>query len=121
MPARLLKRTEIPKAMLWLIGNRDKSYLDVEVLDYPTAEVWISEVSVLPTHLSLVLESLGHDPDSDAISRKNSSVDCLEAAEAKALASGVKEVYYVSSDSAVDEIAMKFLGYEEVKCYRKKL
>lgn len=119
---RKAKFTEHADCLKWLESNREKNDFDPEVLDYPTAELYVvpdeTPKACLPIHGVVMLESLGFNTD-DPKERLVSALELVQHAVERARQLGVKEIVYLSSDERTDMFASKVLGFKEVKAFRK--
>jgi hypothetical protein len=121
-PAKLI---DIPQFLVWLFGNREKNKLDLEILEYPTLRVYSaandSAIAFLPIHSGVILESLALNPEASPEEKLEAVCGIVNQVMLDATQQGIREMFYISSDERTDASAVRQLGFEEVKCYRKKL
>jgi hypothetical protein len=121
-PAKLI---DIPEFLVWIFGNRDKNKLDPKILEYPTLRVYSaandSAIAFLPIHSGVILESLALNPEASPEDKLEAVCGIVNQVMLDAIQQGIREMFYISSDERTDESAVRQLGFEEVKCYRKKL
>lgn len=120
----LARLVDIPQFLVWLFSN-PKNSLDPKILDYPTLRVYSAanekQVGFLPIHSGVILDSVALDPGSPAEQKLEAVAGMVNLICAEAFQSGIREVFYISSDERTDESAVRQLGFEKVICYRKKL
>lgn len=108
----------------WLNANREHNDFDSAVLDYPTAEIYVAPdenpKACLPVHAALVLESIGF-AESDVKEKLANVLELLMMARMRADQNGIKEMIFLSSDERTDAYAVKVLGFEPVKAFRRVL
>lgn len=127
MTARWATLWEVPQAISFAIANAFKGNLDHRIFNYPTLRIMRAEdgegnaMAYLPVHTGAILESLGWANGLDAEHKALAAVVASEEIERQAWASGYREVFYICSDDRTDDFAEKRLGYEPVKCMRKRL
>lgn len=105
----------------WLNANKEHNQFDVEVLNYPTSELYVSPddpVACMPVHAALMLESVGFGTE-EANKKLVAVIDMLNLAIERARSLGIKEIVYLSSDERTDEYAVKVLGFRAIKAFRK--
>lgn len=123
MTVRKRSELETIQHLQWLLKQKD---VDWDTLNYPTAAKWVAldgerVLAFNHTHLGLVVESVAFNPDSTPKQRLESCIDLVNTYSEMAKSDGMREIYYISSDARTDEAAMKHLGFQPVKCYRKRL
>lgn len=120
-----IRLVDVAQFLVWLLQGREKNALDLDILDYPTLRVYTAEadrkVGYLPVHGSVILESLALNPEASAREKLEAVCAMTQHIERDALAAGVRELFYISSDDRTDESAVRQLGFEKVAAYRKKL
>lgn len=111
----------------WCQANSERNAFDRDVLDYPATKVLAAHnngtvYAYMPVQGVAMLESIGPNPAINPIQIAAAIVEMVKGACLMAYANGMRECYFLSSDSLTAEGAKK-MGFEELpyKVYRKRL
>jgi hypothetical protein len=107
----------------WLIDQKE---VDWRTLDYPTvmrlkASDGDTVVAFNHAHSGVIIESMAFNPESTPRERLDATLELVNNICERARELGYREAYYISSDPRTDEGAAKHLGFEPVKCFRKRI
>lgn len=107
----------LPEMTEWLKNTPE---FDPRILTYPTLRVLCAynehgTKAYLPSQLALVLESVGKNPDADRLTMAQALRDLVKGKELIASQLGVREIYFIGTDSFVADMASGQDGFEVLK------
>ncbi len=116
---------DLPKLQNWITEN-PRNEFDPDVFTYPETTVLCAHhgepVLYLPIQIAAILESLAPNPDASPLELAEALKNLLVTVGCLAKSRGIHELYFLSTDPAVDKIALNH-GFEELpyKVLRIKL
>ncbi len=118
----LVRKADLEKEPVqeWIEKNSPRNDLDPKIFDYPSLAVLASHrngtvFTYLPVQTVAMLESVGINPEANGNDVATGLMESVKATALLAHNQGIREVYYLSSDDAVDAGA-KAMGFEELTC-----
>ena len=107
---RMARPEDAPQILEWLQANPDNLF-DPGILNYPTLQVLCSynsePVCYLPTQKALILESTAIRPGLSELDSAQALRDLVKAAQLLASQSGIREIFYMGTDSRLNAMAGK--------------
>lgn len=125
----LVRKADLEKEPVreWIERNSKRNDLDPAIFGYPSLCVLASHrngmvYTYVPVQTVAMLESVGINPQADGKDVATGLMESVKGAALLAHNSGIRELYYLSSDPTVDAGA-KAMGFEEMphKVWRMRL
>lgn len=125
MATRKTRLSEIPLMIGWLEAEKERNHWDDDVLDYENLSIDTITcgqrvMAIYPSHPVLCLESAAVNPETTPLERWEAAKIGIANACNRAVALGIREIVFQSSDESMDKHMAK-LGFTRETYMRKKL